>query len=71
MLNAIDGIDCNTPNGAFYVFPSCQGFYGKKMPNGKTIENDNDFAAYLLEEALVAVVPGIAFGAAGFFRISS
>ncbi len=70
MLNAIDGIDCNAPNGAFYVFPSCQGLYGKKMPDGKIIENDNDFSAYLLEEALVAVVPGIAFGAAGFFRIS-
>jgi len=70
MLNAIDGINCNIPNGAFYVFPSCQNLYGKKMPNGKVIENDNDFAAYLLEEALVAVVPGIAFGAAGFFRIS-
>ncbi len=70
MLNAIDGINCNTPNGAFYVFPSCQGLYGKKTPDGKLIENDNDFASYLLEEALVAVVPGVAFGAAGFFRIS-
>lgn len=70
MLNAIEGINCNTPNGAFYVFPSCKGLFGKKMPNGKTIENDNDFGAYLLEEALVAVVPGVAFGAPGFFRIS-
>jgi aspartate aminotransferase len=70
MLNAIDGINCNTPNGAFYVFPSCKGLYGKKTAAGKVIENDNDFSAYLLEEALVAVVPGIAFGAEGFFRIS-
>jgi aspartate aminotransferase len=70
MLNKIDGINCNTPNGAFYVFPSCSGLYGKKTPGGKVIESDNDFAAYLLEEALVAVVPGVAFGAAGFFRIS-
>jgi aspartate aminotransferase len=70
MLNEIDGISCNTPNGAFYVFPSCHGLYGKKTPAGKTLENDNDVATYLLEEALVAVVPGIAFGAAGFFRIS-
>lgn len=70
MLNAIEGIDCNTPNGAFYVFPSCKSLYGKKTPAGKTIENDNDFAGYLLEEALVAVVPGVAFGAEGFFRIS-
>ena len=70
MLNEIAGINCNTPNGAFYVFPSCKGLYGKKTPGGKVIENDNDFASYLLEEALVAVVPGVAFGAAGFFRIS-
>jgi aspartate aminotransferase len=69
-LNDIDGIKCNTPNGAFYVFPSCQGLFGKKTNAGKVIENDTDFATYLLEEALVAVVPGIAFGAPGFFRIS-
>jgi len=70
LLNDIDGIECNTPNGAFYVFPSCQGLFGKKTKAGKVIENDTDFATYLLEEALVAVVPGIAFGAEGFFRIS-
>lgn len=70
MLNKIDGINCNIPNGAFYVFPSCQGLFGKKTLAGKLIENDNDFASYLLEEALVAVVPGVAFGAPGFFRIS-
>ncbi len=70
MLNEIDGIKCNTPNGAFYVFPSCKGLYGKKTPSGRVIENDNDFSAYVLEEALVAVVPGVAFGAPGFFRIS-
>lgn len=70
MLNKIEGIECNTPNGAFYVFPSCTGLYGKKTPSGSVIKSDNDFATYLLEQALVAVVPGIAFGAAGFFRIS-
>ncbi len=70
MLNKIDGINCNIPKGAFYVFPSCAGLYGKKTPAGKVIENDNDFAAYILEEALVAVVPGVAFGAPDFFRIS-
>ncbi len=69
-LNAIDGINCNTPNGAFYVFPSCKGLYNKKTPAGIVINNDNDFATYLLEDALVAVVPGVAFGAEGFFRIS-
>lgn len=70
ILNKIDGINCNTPNGAFYVFPSCKGLYGKITPKGQEIKNDNDFATYLLEEALVAVVPGVAFGAEGFFRIS-
>ena len=70
MLNEIDGINCNIPNGAFYVFPSCAGLYGRKTPEGKIINDDNDFATYLLEEALVAVVPGIAFGAKDFFRIS-
>jgi aspartate aminotransferase len=69
-LNAIPGIQCNKPEGAFYVFPSCKGIFGKKTPGGKTITNGNDFAAYLLESALVAVVPGIAFGADPFFRIS-
>ncbi len=70
MLNKINGIECNVPNGAFYVFPSCYGFFGKKTPNGQEIKSDNDFATYLLEEALVAVVPGSAFGSAGFFRMS-
>jgi aspartate aminotransferase len=70
MLNKIEGISCNVPDGAFYVFPSCKDLLGKKTAAGKIIENDNDFASYLLEEALVAVVPGIAFGASNFFRIS-
>lgn len=70
LLNEIDGIDCNTPNGAFYVFPACRGLFGKKTATGDEIKNDTDFASYILEEALVAVVPGIAFGSEGFFRIS-
>jgi aspartate aminotransferase len=70
LLNNIDGISCNVPNGAFYVFPSCQGLFGKTTKAGTVIENDTDLATYLLEEALVAVVPGIAFGAPGFFRVS-
>ncbi len=70
LLNAIDGIECITPEGAFYVFPSCQGLIGKKTKSGKVISNDTEFTTYLLEEALVAVVQGSAFGAEGFFRIS-
>ena len=70
LLNNIKGITCLTPEGAFYVFPSCKGLIGKKTPKGDIIKNDTDFSTYLLEEALVAVVQGSAFGAEGYFRIS-
>lgn len=69
-LNAVEGLECNTPEGAFYVFPSCKGLFGRKTPKGLVLQTSNDVATYLLEDALVAVVPGIAFGAEGFFRIS-
>lgn len=69
-LNEINGITCNKPEGAFYVFPSCKALIGKKTPDGKMIGNDTEFVTYLLEEALVAVVQGSAFGLDGFFRIS-
>ncbi|MBL4756897.1 MAG: pyridoxal phosphate-dependent aminotransferase [Rhizobiales bacterium] len=70
MLNQATGITCPTPEGAFYVYPSCEGCIGKTSAGGKKIENDNDFATILLEEEGVAVVPGIAFGLSPFFRIS-
>ncbi|MEM6902523.1 MAG: pyridoxal phosphate-dependent aminotransferase [Pseudomonadota bacterium] len=70
MLNEADGITCQTPDGAFYVFPSCDGVLGRTTPEGKVIESDGDFAAYLLESAEVAVVPGVAFGLSPYFRIS-
>lgn len=69
-LNAIPGLQCNTPEGAFYVFPSCQGVLGKTTPAGKKLVTGSDFSEYLLEDALVAVVPGVAFGPDPFFRIS-
>ncbi|CAI2931461.1 pyridoxal phosphate-dependent aminotransferase [Aminobacter niigataensis] len=69
-LNAIDGIDCSRPEGAFYTFASCAGILGRMTPQGRKIETDRDFCAYLLEETKVAVVPGSAFGASPFFRIS-
>ncbi|MCG5481444.1 MAG: pyridoxal phosphate-dependent aminotransferase [Ensifer alkalisoli] len=69
-LNAIDGLDCRIPEGAFYTFSGCAGMLGKVTPNGKTIETDADFCAYLLDDAHVAVVPGSAFGLSPFFRIS-
>ena len=69
-LNAIEGINCIKPNGAFYVFPSCKGLIGKKDKNGKKITSDSDFVESLLENNEVAVVQGSAFGLEGFFRIS-
>ncbi|CDI12299.1 pyridoxal phosphate-dependent aminotransferase [Agrobacterium pusense] len=69
-LNAIDGLECRTPEGAFYTFSSCAGIIGKVTPKGKRIEADHDFTDYLLEDAHVAVVPGSAFGLSPFFRIS-
>ena len=69
-LNAIDGLDCRVPDGAFYTFSGFAGVLGKTTPSGKRLETDTDFCAYLLEDANVAVVPGSAFGLSPFFRIS-
>ncbi len=69
-LNKISGLSCLMPNGAFYVYPNCQGVIGKKTANGNLINSDQDYCSYLLEEGLVAVVPGIAFGLSPYFRIS-
>ena len=69
-LNAIDGLTCFNPNGAFYVFPSCKGCLHKKDPQGKPINTDTDFVTSLLENTGVAVVQGSAFGLDGYFRIS-
>lgn len=69
-LNAVGGLNCRTPEGAFYTFAGCGGLIGRTTPKGKRIEADSDFADYLLEEALVAVVPGSAFGLSPYFRIS-
>lgn len=70
ILNNITTLSCYKPEGAFYLFPQCKGLFGLKTPKGKIIKDSNDFAQYLLEESGVAVVPGIAFGAEGYFRIS-
>ena len=68
-LNAIDGMSCRLPEGAFYAFANVQGLIGRTGA-GKVLENDLDLAGYLLEEARCAVVPGTAFGAPGFVRMS-
>jgi aspartate aminotransferase len=65
-LNNIKGINCLTPNGAFYVFPSCNGLLNKKTK----LKTDTDFVQKLLEKSNVAVVQGSAFGLDGYFRIS-
>ncbi len=70
MLNQAEGVSCLTPEGAFYVYPSCAGLIGKKTPDGKTLENDEDVATYFLESQGVAVVFGEAFGLSPHFRIS-
>lgn len=70
MINECNGLSCIKPSGAFYVYPSCSGIIGKSSKEGKLIENSIDFSAYLLESVGVAVVPGSAFGADPFFRIS-
>jgi aspartate aminotransferase len=70
MLNQAKGIECPTPEGAFYVYPSCEGLIGKTAPSGKVIESDADFCTELLEAEGVAVVLGAAFGLSPFFRIS-
>lgn len=69
-LNAIPGLSCRMPEGAFYTFASCAGVIGKTAPDGSVIATDADFARYLLTARDVAVVPGSAFGLAPYFRIS-
>ena len=70
MLNQANGIECPTPEGAFYVYPTIRKLIGKKSPSGKKIATDEDFANELLEQEGVAVVHGAAFGLSPFFRIS-
>lgn len=70
MLNEAEGLKCIEPEGAFYVFASCEGCIGKKTPDGNVIETDEDFAQYLLKAKNVVTVHGSAFGLSPFFRVS-
>ena len=70
MLNQANGIKCPTPEGAFYVYPSCAGTIGRTASTGKTLKTDEDFVTELLEAEGVAVVHGSAFGLGPAFRIS-
>lgn len=69
LLSAIDGLEVNDPQGAFYLFPQCSSFFGKSYEGG-TIKDSADMAIYLLEEAHVACVAGTAFGAPNNIRLS-
>jgi aspartate aminotransferase len=69
-LNAIPGLSCLIPDGAFYLYPSCAGVIGKTTPGGKVIENDLDFVLYLLDGVGVAAVHGAAYGLSPYFRLS-
>jgi len=70
LLNAITGLSCRTPGGAFYLFVNCGGLIGKQTPGGKRIESDMDVVAYFLEAAGVVLVAGSAYGASPYFRMS-
>ena len=70
MLNQARGLSCATPEGAFYVYPSCAGAIGKLAPSGNAIKTDEDFVTELLAAEGVAAVHGAAFGMSPFFRIS-
>ena len=69
-LRQIPGVSCNTPKGSFYSFPDFSKIYGKKDTTGKVLEGSLDFTDYLLTTEKVAIVPGIAFGADSYARLS-
>ena len=69
MLNAIPGVVCPMPQGAFYAYPSVKGVLGKTI-RGRTPKTSAELATLILEEAEVAVVPGEAFGPSGYIRLS-
>ena len=69
-LNAIDGISCRRPEGAFYVFANCAGLIGRRAADGSVIDSDAAFCRYLLERHNVAIVPGSCFGLAPYIRLS-
>ena len=70
MLNEAQGLDCHTPEGAFYVYPRCAGLIGATTPSGSVIRNDEDVITYFLESQGIAVVQGAAFGLSPHFRVS-
>ncbi|HSC18315.1 MAG TPA: pyridoxal phosphate-dependent aminotransferase [Rhizomicrobium sp.] len=70
MLNQARGVECNKPDGAFYVYPSIRQLIGERAPSGTVIDSDESFVRELLDQEGVAAVQGAAFGLSPFFRIS-
>lgn len=70
MIRQAPGLTCDTPEGAFYLFPSCTSLLGRKTPGGQVLESSTDFVRHLMDEHGVATVQGEAYGAPGHFRIS-
>ncbi len=70
LIENIPGVECYKSQGAFYLFPKCSDLFGMKTPSGEVINSSNDLASYFLDSANVAIVPGIAFGLEGYFRVS-
>ncbi len=70
LLNDIAGLTCHVPEGAFYLYPSCEGLIGRRTPDGKVIESDEDMVLYLLDAVGVAAVHGAAYGMSPYFRLS-
>jgi aspartate aminotransferase len=70
LLNAVPGLSCRMPGGAFYLFVNCGGLIGKQTPGGKRIASDMDVVSYFLEAAGVVLVAGSAYGASPYFRMS-
>jgi aspartate aminotransferase len=70
-LSSIDGLECAEPAGAFYVFPDVRGLFGRALgPKKRVVQSSAELCEYLLDDALVTVVPGEAFGTPGFVRLS-
>jgi aspartate aminotransferase len=70
LINAIPGLSCKAPDGAFYLYVNCGGLIGKMTPGGKRLNDDGDVVLYFLESAGVALVPGTAYGLSPYFRLS-
>ncbi len=69
-VNAIPGLHCHVPQGAFYAFPSCASLLGRRAANGRVLRSDDDFVMHLLDAEGLVALQGAAYGASPFFRLS-